>query len=238
MQDVYNAGSIKKAIKKIPAGKPCPRFRIPSALVKTLLRNIGTILLAALLKLLCASLRKRVRTPDTGLPDSSRGVVFAFWHGKMVTGWLLSRQLFPHAVPAAVVSLSPDGQILSDTLRRLGFRLIRGSSSKGKEEVRDGIARELRSEGVVAVTPDGPRGPSHRFKYGTIRLASELRAPILFADIVHRRFRPLKSWDRFEIPLPFSRVDVTIHRIDVPPFSGEEELQGFANRLSDRFAHA
>lgn len=209
-----------------------------SPLVKTILRNIGTILLAPLLKLLFVSLRIELRVPREGLPEAGRGVLFAFWHGRMITGWLLTRRLFPKSPLSAVVSLSPDGQILSDTLDRLGFRLIRGSSSRGRDEVREGIAGVLRSGGVVAVTPDGPRGPIHQFKYGTIRLASENRSPILFADIFHERSRLLKSWDRFEIPRPFSRVRVVLHLIEVPLFSGEEELRQFANDLSERFANA
>ncbi|NTU68050.1 MAG: DUF374 domain-containing protein [Chlorobiaceae bacterium] len=195
------------------------------------------VLLAPMLRLLFASQRMEIRVPHQGLPDARRGVVFAFWHGKMATGWLLALRLFPGTVPSAVVSLSRDGQLLSDTLGRLGFKLIRGSSSKGKEEVRSGITEGLRSGGVVAVTPDGPRGPIHRFKYGTLRLASESGSPILFADIAHERPRMLKSWDRFEIPGLFGRTVVTLHLVDVPRFADEMELQRFANSLSERFAH-
>ena len=206
--------------------------------VNTTLRNILPVLLAPLLRLLFRSQRLELRMPPEGLPETRRGVVFAFWHGKMATGWLLSRRLYPDAVPSAVVSLSRDGQLLSDTLDRLGFRLIRGSSSKGKDEVRAGIAEKLRSGGLVAVTPDGPRGPIHRFKYGTVRLASESGSPILFAGIVHERPRLLKSWDRFEIPALFGRAVITLHLVEVPRFADEDELQRFSNSLSERFAHA
>jgi len=191
-----------------------------------------------MLRLLFLSQRLELRMPPEGLPETRRGLVFAFWHGKMATGWLLSRRLFPDTVPSAVVSLSRDGQLLSGTLGRLGFQLIRGSSSRGKEEVRAGIAERLRSGGLVAVTPDGPRGPIHRFKYGTLRLASETGSPILFADIAHERPRLLKSWDRFEIPAPFGKTVVTLHLVEVPRFSDEGEIQRFANSLSDRFTHA
>ena len=206
--------------------------------MNTTLRHIVPTLLAPLLRLLSASLRMELRLPREGLPETRHGVVFAFWHGKMVTGWLLAQRLFPKNHTAAVVSLSKDGQLLSDTLGRLGFRLIRGSSSRGKVEVREGIADGLRSGGVVAVTPDGPRGPIHRFKYGTVRIASEVGSPLLFADILHQRPRVLKSWDRFELPRPFSKVTVTLHVVEVPRFTSEDELQRFANSLSERFAHA
>lgn len=202
------------------------------------LRHIAPRLIAPLLKLLFASLRMEVRLPAEGLPETSRGVVFAFWHGKMAAGWLLARRLFPGIRRSAVVSLSPDGQLLSDTLGRFGFRLIRGSSSKGREEARAGIASALGAGGLVAVTPDGPRGPLQRMKYGTVRLAAAQRSPLLFAEIRYDRARVLGSWDRFELPIPFSRVIVTLHQVRLPDFSGEEELQRFSNALSDRFAHA
>lgn len=205
---------------------------------KSILLNIGTRLLPLFLKLLFSTLRIDIVKRESGLPDRSRGLMFAFWHGQMITGWLLAKRLFPDTIPSAVVSLSPDGQILSDTLEKLDFRLIRGSSSRGRDDVKAGIAELLRNRGLVAITPDGPRGPIHRFKYGTLRLASEYRTPILFADISHEKASKLRSWDQFEIPMPFSRVRVTLHRIDVPVFSSEEELRAFANQLSDRYTHA
>lgn len=205
---------------------------------KSILLNIGTRLLPLFLKLLFSTLRIDIVKRESGLPDRSRGLMFAFWHGQMITGWLLAKRLFPDTIPSAVVSLSPDGQILSDTLEKLDFRLIRGSSSRGRDDVKAGIAEQLRNRGLVAITPDGPRGPIHRFKYGTLRLASEYRTPILFADISHEKASKLRSWDQFEIPMPFSRVRVTLHRIDVPVFSSEEELRAFANQLSDRYTHA
>lgn len=228
----------KKQLKKFRPENLDGLPGLASLSVNRTLSHIAPILLAPLLKLLFASLRKEIRFPAEGIPEPGRGVVFAFWHGSMVTGWLLARRIFPETVPVAVVSLSDDGQLLSDTLGRLGFRLIRGSSSKGGEEVKSGITEALRSGSVIAVTPDGPRGPIHQFKYGTVRLASENRSPILFADITHMNPRLLKSWDRFEIPMPFSRVGIELHLLDLPPFSSEEELREFSNRLSARFDHA
>jgi len=205
---------------------------------KSILLNIGTLLLPLFLKLLFSTLRIDIVKKESGLPDRSRGLMFAFWHGQMITGWLLAKRLFPDTIPSAVVSLSPDGQILSDALEKLDFELIRGSSSRGRDDVKAGIAERIRNRGLVAITPDGPRGPIHRFKYGTLRLASEHRTPILFADISHEKASKLRSWDQFEIPMPFSRVRVTLHLIDVPVFSSEEELRAFADQLSDRYTHA
>lgn len=207
------------------------------AFVKPILLKSATRLLPHVLKLLFATLKIEIEQTGETLPDDGRGVMFAFWHGKMIAGWLLARRLFPRREISAVVSLSGDGQILSDALDRLRFRLIRGSSSRGKEVVRRNIGVALSSGGVVAVTPDGPRGPHHRFKYGTLRLAAQHRAPVLFAEIRYSNAHSLKSWDRFEIPLPFSRVKVTLHVVQVPDFSTDEAFRAWADELSTTFAN-
>ena len=205
------------------------------AFVKPILLKSATRLLPHVLKLLFATLK--IEIDGEKLPSDPRGVLFAFWHGKMIAGWLLARRLFPKREISAVVSLSGDGQILSDALDRLGFQLIRGSSSRGKEVVRRNIGVALANRGVVAVTPDGPRGPQHRFKYGTLRLAAQHHAPVAFAEIRFENARSLKSWDRFEIPMPFSRVKVTLHLVTVPEFPNDEAFQAWADELSVGFDH-
>ena len=155
----------------------------------------------------------------------------------MAVGWPLARTLFGRRPLKAVVSLSEDGAILSDALEALGFSLIRGSSSSKGDLVRNGIEACLLQGETVAITPDGPRGPQHRFKYGSLRIASKLRIPLLFADIRYRSAWRLKSWDRFEVPKPFSRVDVILRRIEVPEFAGENDLRAWCDSLSLELDH-
>lgn len=113
----------------------------------------------------------------------SGGFIAAFWHGKMLTGWLTVADTLRNicaSAPIAVVSLSKDGEILANALHALGFQLIRGSSSRGRDAVRQGIQAALERGAAVVLTPDGPRGPKESFKYGSIRLAAQYRSPILF----------------------------------------------------------
>ena len=156
----------------------------------------------------------------------------------MVTGWLLAKALFPAKKIVAVVSLSKDGRILSDTLEQLDFTLIRGSSSRGGDEVKDAMQKTLQKENIIVLTPDGPRGPIYQFKYGTLRIASSNHYPLIFAEISYEKAWKLKSWDNFEIPKPFSRATVMIHSIELPEFESEEELRIYTTNLSDRLGHA
>ncbi len=187
------------------------------------------------LKLLHASLRISI-TPQIELPGKT--AIITFWHGKMITGWLLAQTLFPGKKITAVVSMSEDGTALAETLERLDFSLIRGSSSKGGDEVKRTMQNALQRGAIIAITPDGPRGPARQFKFGTLRLASEKRYPLFFADISYANPWKLKSWDHFEIPKPFSKTAVKLQLIDLPAFTSEEELRSYAKKLSIQLDHA
>ncbi|MEI6651212.1 MAG: lysophospholipid acyltransferase family protein [Chlorobiaceae bacterium] len=197
---------------------------------------ISRYILPTALKLLYASLRISITSEP--LQFSDKGAIIAFWHGKMIAGWLLAKTLGSSKNITAVVSLSEDGRTLADTLERLGFSLIRGSSSKGGDEVKRTMQEALQKGEIVVLTPDGPRGPVNQFKYGTLRLASENHYPIFFAEISYSKRWRLKSWDRFEIPKPFSKTSVKLHLLELPAFNSDKELQHYTKKLSDRLSHA
>ncbi len=202
----------------------------------SLLHSIGYTLIPAVLKALVATLRVTVTNPEQQPERRSGKMIVAFWHGKMICGWLFARSLFARQTMYAVVSLSEDGELLSRVLAKLEFHLIRGSSSRGGGAVKETMLRALNNNGIIAITPDGPRGPRHSFKYGTLRLAAAHRIPILFATIKYSNALTLKSWDKFEIPLPFSAVDVTLHRIDVPPLPRDENIAAFERQLAKQLS--
>jgi len=199
---------------------------------------VSNMLLPALLKTLVATLNMTLHGRISEEAAETGGLIACFWHGSMANGWLLIQRLFPQKKITAVVSLSRDGEILAGTLSKLGFQLIRGSSSRGSQAVKKQMLDTITNHGIVAITPDGPRGPKHRFKYGTLRLASQNRIPLLFADIRCSRSWKLRSWDGFEIPAPFSRVTITLHSITIPIFTNEQELRDFEQKLSEKFAGA
>lgn len=196
---------------------------------------VSRTMLPQLLALLYRSLRISITMPDVALPQ--QGCMVAFWHGKMVVGWLLAQKLFPQKKIVAVVSQSGDGAILADALETLGFSLIRGSSSTDGDMVKQRMVTHVEQGDVVVLTPDGPRGPHHQFKYGSVRLASYHSIPLLFATIRYERSWKLASWDSFEIPKPFSTVTVTLHIPEIPSFESEEALRHFSSTLSARFNH-
>ena len=159
--------------------------------------------------LLAGSLRLRWQ----GEPLPGRSVVM-FWHGKMFAGWYSVRK----RKPIALVSRSKDGQLLSNVLAHWKYKLALGSSGKkGMEALTEAIERLNSGEAnTFVITPDGPRGPHHQFKRGAFLAAGELGLPLLMLRIRYdSAIRLSRSWDKFEVPLPFSRVSIEVKRVDM-----------------------
>jgi lysophospholipid acyltransferase (LPLAT)-like uncharacterized protein len=138
--------------------------------------------------------------------DNARSVI-AFWHGSMLVGWFLHRP--QNGMPAAaLVSQSEDGEILSATLARWGYTMIRGSSHIGGKEAMQLMVDAILRGNSLCITPDGPTGPRHMMKMGAVRAAQRAHVPLFLVGIAAGRKKILKSWDGFEIPGLFSNVSV------------------------------
>lgn len=158
--------------------------------------------LGKLISLLVELISKTWRIRTSTFPPKPSVIVF--WHRNMLPVW----KLFKNSGAYAVVSLSSDGEILSNLLKKWGYRLIRGSSSKGGKEVLTKIIQCLPNS-YVLITPDGPKGPKNKMKPGAV--ISSLRTGVpLFASNVNIGFAysSKRSWDNFIFPLPFSKINV------------------------------
>lgn len=107
-----------------------------------------------------------------------------------------------------VVSRARDGQYLVDQARRLGYRTVEGSSHRGRVQAMRGALRALQEGAIVAITPDGPRGPRRVIKPGGLAAAQATGAKVITLHAEARPARRLDSWDRFLVPLPLARVRV------------------------------
>ena len=149
--------------------------------------------------------------------------VFALWHHTLLPllWWHRDRNV------TLLVSAHRDGELVASAATRLGYRLARGSSTRGGASGYRGLLRALAAGSVVAVTPDGPAGPAGIVKPGVVRAAHQARAPVLpVAAHVERVWR-LRSWDRLMVPRPFARIIVEYGRPLVPhedPFVASADL--------------
>lgn len=138
------------------------------------------------------------------LREQRRPFIFSLWHGQLLP------LLWHHRNQgvAVLVSEHRDGELVARLARSLGYRLIRGSSTRGGERALLGLVRELEDGNEVAVTPDGPKGPAFKYAPGALVAAQRSGAPILpIAAHASSAWR-LGSWDGFVIPKPFARVTV------------------------------
>jgi lysophospholipid acyltransferase (LPLAT)-like uncharacterized protein len=150
--------------------------------------------------------------------------VIMFWHGKMIAGWYAARALDP----VALVSKSKDGELLTSVLKHWHYTLVRGSSKKnGRQALEEAIeAIRLHNASALAITPDGPRGPRMKYKRGAFIAAQELACPLYHLNVEYSSpVRLIKSWDKFEIPLPFSRVTLRAIPIDYGSYPTDVDAQ-------------
>ncbi|MGH7451219.1 MAG: lysophospholipid acyltransferase family protein, partial [bacterium] len=136
------------------------------------------------------------------LRDNDKPFIYCIWHGKILIPIFTHRYANIHAM----VSLHADGEMIAQTLHRLGYRTIRGSNTRRAQRAVVEMIRALKQGKICAIMPDGPKGPRHVFKPGAISIAQKSGAyllPLTFA--CSRPFVFKKSWDRFTLMLPFSK---------------------------------
>jgi lysophospholipid acyltransferase (LPLAT)-like uncharacterized protein len=141
--------------------------------------------------------------PGDAIPGPT---IHAFWHRCL----LIAAHRFRNKNIAILISRSFDGELIARTVELLGFKAIRGSSSRGGAVGLRGMAEAYAAGHRCAITADGPRGPNMVAKPGTAQLAQLVEAP--WVGTFHAnplRAWELKTWDRFLIPKPFSKVLVT-----------------------------
>lgn len=131
--------------------------------------------------------------------------IYCFWHQCVLPCTFYFRK--SHAV--ILISRSFDGELITRTLKLFGFDAVRGSSSRGAREGLLGLDGVIRSGRTAIFTADGPRGPIYQTKMGPIKLAQMTGAPIGGFHLEPERAWTIKSWDRFLVPKPFTRICVS-----------------------------
>jgi lysophospholipid acyltransferase (LPLAT)-like uncharacterized protein len=138
------------------------------------------------------------------LQDSGEPYLFVLWHESLLPLlWRHRKQGI-----AIVVSEARDGEYLASYAESIGYRLVRGSSTRGAARALLGAVRELKAGHPVAFTPDGPRGPRREVKQGVVAAAQRAGVRILPIHADADRAWRFASWDRFMLPKPFARVRV------------------------------
>ncbi len=195
-------------------------------------RSAASIVGAPLVRLLARTWRPVV-SGEEHLHNARRdgqGYFMALWHGRMLLG------VVRHARQGYCVLVSPsgDGDVSEVMLRRLGYGVVRGSTSRqGRAALREMLAL-LRSGTPIAITPDGPRGPRGVMTQGLAWMASVTGFPVVPCGFVTSRAWHLKSWDHFTIPKPFARVAIVYEE----PVFVDRKAEGGLERATETIGAA
>lgn len=163
--------------------------------------------------------------------EATRGCMLAMWHGRMLLGVEHGRA----RNWAVLVSPSGDGEISERMLRAFGYRVVRGSSSRGGARALREMLAELRAGSVVILTPDGPRGPRHAMNPGLAWMSRATGFPVVPVGLATNRAWHLSSWDAFTIPKPFARVAIVFGEpIQVARESNASDLDAATESIRER----
>jgi lysophospholipid acyltransferase (LPLAT)-like uncharacterized protein len=156
-------------------------------------------------------IRREGHEPFESLLAAGTPFIVVFWHGEIVpVTWIhRGRGIAP------LISQHADGEIIARIVEGLGYRTIRGSTTRGGVRALLEAAQRVQEGITIGFTPDGPRGPHRVFQPGAVIVAQRTGRPIIALGITASRAWRLRSWDRHIVPKPFARVTV---RYSTPHF--------------------
>ncbi len=153
------------------------------------------------------------------------------WHGELFMSPQAYRKIHKKHKASAIISSHFDGSLIARTLKLLGIRSLRGSSSKGAKQVLLQAFKSIKSGEEVLITPDGPRGPRHHMSDGAIGIALKSKLPVFVMNYKADNYWQLKSWDKFVIPKPFTKVDFYLQSISLEGMELDEAKKYLLNKM-------
>ncbi|PRX35722.1 hypothetical protein BX659_101216 [Orenia metallireducens] len=178
------------------------------------------------------TLKVEVKNEDRLLKakKSGKSVILAFWHGQL---WFPAYYLKNRGY-VGLASQSRDGEYISRVFKKMGWEMVRGSTSKGGARSLLRLIKKLKSGKNIAITPDGPRGPRHQAQAGIVYLAQKSNSVIIPGGVAFSKEKVFDSWDRFQLPLPFSKASLVFgDNIEVKEDLVENGLEEYRKSVED-----
>jgi lysophospholipid acyltransferase (LPLAT)-like uncharacterized protein len=157
--------------------------------------------------------------------------VMAFWHGRILTATFYFRR----RGIVVITSENFDGEWIARIIERFGYRTARGSTSRGARKAMLQLVRAMRWGSAAGFTVDGPRGPALVAQPGAVWLARTTGNPVLPFHLEASRHWSMRSWDRTQVPKPFSRVALVVGEpMPVPADAADDDLERWRVELEVR----
>jgi len=156
--------------------------------------------------------------------------ILSFWHARILMmpfaykGWNGSMLISEHR----------DGAYIANAVQLMGIESSRGSSTRGGARALLEMIKLARQGRALGITPDGPKGPREVVQPGTVQLAKKTGLPLRAVCYATKRHKRAKSWDRFYLPLPFTRgVFVIGEPVYADSDDDEENLRRFQQAMDE-----
>jgi len=192
-------------------------------------------LLIKMLMLSCRVVRVEGKDGEVAAMERAGGrVLYGTWHQRMPYHF----HYFGSRHVTIMISQSRDGEYAARVAAWLGFRSVRGSSTRGGLGALKGMIKRIRAGETCGVLADGPQGPARIAKMGAIIVAREGGVPLIPVVWGADRCWVFNSWDRYLVPKPFSRV-VVYHGepVRVPKSAKKDEMESYRKLFEDRLYH-
>jgi lysophospholipid acyltransferase (LPLAT)-like uncharacterized protein len=209
----------ENSISEIP--RPTPQKKKSGVVIPhapNFSQRLGAWIVWAVFTLISATLRYRIHDPHGFMARKDFGhAIYCIWHNRLALCMKLyfafGTKRHQTAGLAGLVSASRDGALLAAILERFGVQPVRGSSSRRGAQALLELTTWAERGYDLAITPDGPRGPRYVVQDGAMSLAQITGLPVVPVSYFLKWKIQLKSWDGFQIPLPFSICEVTAGKI-------------------------
>lgn len=190
-----------------------------------------SFLISLWLRFIYATSRKKYQIDEAILPITrgEQQAIYCFWHGNMIMQPFMRPK---NRVIKVLISHHNDGEFIADIIRWFNTGTVRGSSRKGGSAALRELLRVVKQGDIIAITPDGPRGPAYEVAGGAAWLARRMKLPIVPLAFGASRGRYFNSWDRFFLPKAFSTLTYIGMPLIRPEDYGSDEALSAAIKAS------
>lgn len=191
-------------------------------------RDVRPYVLSGLIYRIVWLITSTLRIEIVNFQERSAGRILAYWHGRTIIGL----PAFKNRGITSIVSQSKDGDLQHSIVTRFGFNTIRGSTGRGGIQAAIEAIKLLREGRELAITPDGPRGPSGVVQEGILLMLRKSGASVVPVGISADRRWLAKSWDKYLIPKPFAKCIILMgEEMRLPPQATPEQEEEFRLQL-------
>lgn len=185
-----------------------------------------------MIRILGMTLRREVIGNVSELNARDQPIIHVMWHNQILAAPYLWRKMYPRRECVVLTSASKDGVVLASAVKVFNLGAVHGSSSRRGAAAIVALRRASKNGKDLVFTPDGPRGPRYQLQPGVIKIAQTTGLPVVAMRIDYLSCWTLKTWDRFQIPKPFSKVRIILEEpITVPRRLHDEEFEKERLRL-------